>query len=192
MSEKNIKVRLQQKHDTSANWALATNFKPKAGELIIYDDLKKMKVGDGETLVNNLPFLSADVSQDLNNYATLAGNNTFTGKNTFTYGSIDVSKTDSSNKTMKVTYGCNAIAYTSYGETRSNLISFPGKDGTFALTSDIPAAVSANPTLSGSEAELTGLQIGNTKYKIVTQTYVDTAIGNIDTLLTALNSGTGV
>ena len=63
MSEKNIKVRLQQKHDTSANWALATNFKPKAGELIIYDDLKKMKVGDGETLVNNLPFLSAEVSQ---------------------------------------------------------------------------------------------------------------------------------
>lgn len=63
MSEKNIKVRLQQKHDTSANWALATNFKPKTGELIIYDDLKKMKVGDGETLVNNLPFLSAEVSQ---------------------------------------------------------------------------------------------------------------------------------
>ena len=192
MSEKNIKVRLQQKHDTSANWALATNFKPKAGELIIYDDLKKMKVGDGETLVNNLPFLSADVSQDLNNYATLAGNNTFTGKNTFTYGSIVVSKTDWSNKTTKVEYGSNAISYTSYGETSAKLISFPGKEGTFALTSDIPAAVSANPTLSGSETELTGLQIGSTKYKIVTQTYVDTAIGNIDTLLTALNSGTGV
>ena len=112
MSEKKIKARLQQKHDTSANWALATNFKPKAGELIIYDDLKKMKVGDGETLVNNLPFLSADVS--------------------------------------------------------------------------------ANPPLSGSEMELAGLQIGSTKYKIVTQTYVDNAIGNIDTLLTALNSGTGV
>lgn len=63
MSEKKIKARLQQKHDTSANWALATNFKPKAGELIIYDDLKKMKVGDGETLVDNLPFLSAEVSQ---------------------------------------------------------------------------------------------------------------------------------
>ena len=61
-----------------------------------------------------------------------------------------------------------------------------------AVKSDIPAAVSANPTLSGSETELTGLQIGSTKYKIVTQTYVDNAIGNIDTLLTTLNSGTGV
>ena len=61
-----------------------------------------------------------------------------------------------------------------------------------AVKGEIPAAVSANPTLSDSEAELTGLQIGSTKYKIVTQTYVDNAIGNIDTLLNALNSGTGV
>ena len=30
----------------------------------------------------------------------------------------------------------------------------------------IPDAVAANPTLAGSEAELTGLQVGNTKYKI--------------------------
>lgn len=94
---------------------------------------------------------------------TLAGDNIFTGKNTFTYGSIVASKTDSSNKTMKVEYGCNAIAYTSYGETRSNLISFPGKDGTFALTSDIPAA---NVTLSGSEPTLSSLKIGNTTYKV--------------------------
>ena len=90
---------------------------------------------------------------------TAAGDNIFTGTNTFTSGSIVVSKTDSSNKTMKVEYGSNAIAYTSYGETRSNLISFPGKDGTFALTSDIPAA---NVTLSGSESTLSSLKIGNT------------------------------
>ena len=319
MSDKNIKVRLQQKHDTSTNWALATNFKPKAGELIIYDDLKKMKVGDGETLVNNLPFLSADVSQDLNNYVNLAGNQTISGAKTFTGditvdgGTFKVSKTDSANKTMSAVYGANAITYTPYGSTSQKLISLPSSDGTIALTSDIPstssfvttdtaqtitgiktfnaptdvsgketittkfktsnggaliigkegqnsgtmlrfdqvdgtcrlrfrasatagamvweqpeknaslyfdmgnsagsgkhrvtlrnvagtlaltkeipAAVSANPTLSGSETELTGLQIGSTKYKIVTQTYVDNAIGNIDTLLTALNSGTGV
>ena len=96
---------------------------------------------------------------------TAAGNNTFTGINTFNEG-IVVSKTDSSNKTMKIEYGANAISQTVYGETRSNLISFPGKEGTFALTRDLPAAVSANPTLSGGETELTGLQIGSTKYKI--------------------------
>lgn len=74
---------------------------------------------------------------------TAAGNNTFTGTNTFTYGVV-VSKTDSSNKTMKVEYGCNAIAYTPYGETRSKLISFPAEEGTFALTSDV------NNILTGS------------------------------------------
>ena len=50
----------------------------------------------------------------------------------------------------------------------TNTLTLPFKTGTLALTSDIPAAVSANPTLSGSETELTGLQIGSTKYKIPT------------------------
>lgn len=96
---------------------------------------------------------------------TAAGDNIFTGRNIFTYGSIVASKTDSLNKTMKVEYGSNAIAYTTYGETKSNLISFPGKDGTFALTSDIP---SANVTLSGSEPTLSSLKIGDTTYKVTT------------------------
>ena len=97
---------------------------------------------------------------------TAAGDNIFTGTNTFTFGSIVVSKTDGTNKTIRATYGCNAIAYKPYDTTSAKLISFPAEEGTLALTSDIPAAVSANPTLSGSETELTGLQIGSTKYKI--------------------------
>ena len=90
------------------------------------------------------------------------------------------------------TYGYNFIALRVNNDNKGCQLQLPYKDGTLALTKELPAAVSANPTLSGSEAELTGLQIGSTKYKIVTQTYVDNAIGNIDTLLTALNSGTGV
>ena len=238
MSEKKIKARLQQKHDTSANWALATNFKPKAGELIIYDDLKKMKVGDGETLVNNLPFLSADVSQDLNNYVklttdqTISGIKTFnaptnvSGKETITTkfktsngGALIIGKEGSNSGTMlrfdqvdgtcrlrfrgSATAGAmvweqpekNASLYFDMGNSAGsgvNRVTLRNEAGTLALTKELPAAVSANPTLSGSETELTGLQIGSTKYKIVTQTYVDNAIGNIDTLLAALNSGTGV
>lgn len=89
----------------------------------------------------------------------------------------------------------NAVLYFDMGNSAGsgvNRITLRNEAGTLALTKELPAAVSANPTLSGSETELAGLQIGSTKYKIVTQTYVDTAIGNIDTLLTALNSGTGV
>lgn len=35
-----------------------------------------------------------------------------------------------------------------------------------ALKSELPAAVVANPTLAGTEAALTGLQVGNTKYAL--------------------------
>jgi hypothetical protein len=58
---KNIKTRIQNKHDIEANWLQAENFKPLAGEIIIYDpdsthSSARVKIGDGNTLVNNLPF----------------------------------------------------------------------------------------------------------------------------------------
>lgn len=34
----NVKTRIIQKHDSSANWAKATTFVPLKGEIIIYDD----------------------------------------------------------------------------------------------------------------------------------------------------------
>ena len=59
---KRMKVRLVCKHDTETNWAKASNFKPEKGELIIYDidnnhSYERMKIGDGKTLVSNLPFV---------------------------------------------------------------------------------------------------------------------------------------
>ncbi len=50
---------MQQKRGTSAEWALATNFKPLEGELIIYTDINKFKIGDGNNFVNDLPFANA-------------------------------------------------------------------------------------------------------------------------------------
>ena len=63
MAEKTLKTRLIQKHDTESNWRFATNFVPKDGELIIYEidsehPIPRMKVGDGETNVNDLPFVN--------------------------------------------------------------------------------------------------------------------------------------
>lgn len=66
MAQKIVNTRIINKHDTKANWDKAVNFKPKAGEIIIYDDLNKIKIGDGETLVSDLDF----VEQDLSNYVT--------------------------------------------------------------------------------------------------------------------------
>lgn len=60
-TEKNISSRIINKHDIEANWNKATNFIPKAGEIIIYDkdetyDYERFKIGDGETAVAALPF----------------------------------------------------------------------------------------------------------------------------------------
>lgn len=60
-TEKNINSRIQHKHDIEANWLKATNFIPKAGELIIYDvdathTEPRLKIGNGTTSVNDLPF----------------------------------------------------------------------------------------------------------------------------------------
>ena len=67
MSEKRINSRLINKHDTEAHWILAENFIPMAGEIIIYDrdenyNYERFKIGDGVTLVNDLPF--ADVNAE--------------------------------------------------------------------------------------------------------------------------------
>lgn len=61
MPEKQFNGRIVHKHDTSANWVKATGFVPKQGEIIVYDiddtyDYERIKVGDGVTNVNSLPF----------------------------------------------------------------------------------------------------------------------------------------
>lgn len=48
------------KKDTSLNWNKAKNFIPKENEIIIYTDLNQKKIGDGKTLLNELPFIGLD------------------------------------------------------------------------------------------------------------------------------------
>lgn len=59
MAVKTLTTRVQQKSDTSANWAKATNFTPLKGEIIVYTDLNKIKIGDGVTKVGVLEFVNA-------------------------------------------------------------------------------------------------------------------------------------
>ncbi len=74
MSEKNVNTRIIHKHDTEINWSKATNFIPKQGEIIIYDkddnyNYERIKVGDGATLVNNLPFYGSSIENILDGIA---------------------------------------------------------------------------------------------------------------------------
>lgn len=100
MADKKLKVRVQSKHDTAESWGKATNFKPLAGEIIIYDPdethpIARQKIGDGETLVNDLPFVDQDCvkTADLKPYLT-GGSQTSTstadgGSNVFTFTKSD-------------------------------------------------------------------------------------------------------
>ena len=68
MANKNFDTRIQHKHDTEANWLKATTFIPMKGELIVYDvdathDYERIKMGDGITNVNALPFVYEPVTE---------------------------------------------------------------------------------------------------------------------------------
>lgn len=65
--DRNFLVKMQQKHDTENNWAAHSDYKPLAGEIVVYDAEDKtssprIKIGNGEKNVMELPFF-ADLSE---------------------------------------------------------------------------------------------------------------------------------
>lgn len=67
--EKNIYGRISQKIDTEANWLKAVNFIPNKGEIIIYEKdashaYDRIKIGDGVSNVNDLPFANELIQAD--------------------------------------------------------------------------------------------------------------------------------
>ena len=63
--------RIQQRHDTAANWNAANPILLE-GEMGLITDTNQYKVGDGETRWNNLPLLGgAFVGNEINNLNTV-------------------------------------------------------------------------------------------------------------------------
>ena len=76
-----VQTRIQLKRDTKANWNTATGFIPLRGEVIIYEDfaqyeveeygetvvknIPNIKIGDGTTFVQDLPFVDKDLRDKL-------------------------------------------------------------------------------------------------------------------------------
>lgn len=73
MASLTVNTRIQVKRDTTAHWNAARGFVPLAGELIVYTDYRKegnkdvpgIKVGDGRTYVQDLPFQSGVTENDI-------------------------------------------------------------------------------------------------------------------------------
>lgn len=97
-----LKTRIQNRHDTEANWTTASNatnpFIPLEGEVIVYDPdathtIPRLKIGDGSTKVGNLAFVGSDISK----FVTTDTAQDITGAKTFSDSLKVVSSDDSSN-----------------------------------------------------------------------------------------------
>ncbi len=152
---KTIKTRLQQKTDTSTNWAKATAFVPLKGEVIVYSDLNKTKIGDGTTAVNSLPFTNANVAS----YAeacTKAANDSDGNQITATY--LPKSKVVSKGSAT------NPVYFDSTGEAKPTTYSLNKtvpSDAVFSDTKNTAGATANNASilyLIGAAAQTTSPQ----------------------------------
>ena len=164
-TEKKITSRIQQKHDVAANWAKATNFIPKKGEIIIYDaeynasgeetQPVRFKIGDGSKTVNNLPFAAIDYksikSINTNNTAAQEPKTDESIAGSGTINLHKIAKTGNYNDLLdKLTAGSNITI------NENNVIS--AKDTTYTFTAN-------NPTLAWNTTSKIGT-IGNVEFNV--------------------------
>lgn len=124
MAQKKITTRIQNKHDIEANWKLATNFIPLAGELIVYDkdaehDYVRFKVGDGITKIADLPFTAEYLEEAISEGKRYVLNGTWFMKPYLVtsdvkklggYMTLDMSY-KITHKNNGTTYDCNCLDY---------------------------------------------------------------------------------
>ena len=156
MSEKIIKGRLVQKHDTAENWSKATSFVPKQGEVIIYDkdsthSYERVKVGDGSTLVSSLPFI------DDNKVDKVAGKGLSTNDYTTTEKNKLAGIADGANKTVVD----SAMSSTSENPVQNKVIT--------AVIDDLSDMVGDKPVAEQiSEAIDDKVDVANGQYAVTT------------------------
>lgn len=131
MATSTLKTRIQHKNGLPAEWEQATNFVPLKGELIIYNDTTapKIKIGDGSTLVGNLPFVGASITM---NGAVASSPSFYAPTSAGTAG--QVLKSNGSGAPSWITLGSNAFNSTSY---------LPLVGGKLKGSSDVPLEISS-------------------------------------------------
>lgn len=149
---KTLKSRIQNKRGTDAEWKLATNFVPLKGEQVVYEadsdnESPRIKIGDGDTNVNSLPF-AEDVARlsSIPNSATvrsanfaMEGEGGTVGNQTYEYKALGWAEDDVLN--LEDGSGANSIQQKQDGTT-----------GTFDFTGKNPNATALDSTLTGQIA----------------------------------------
>lgn len=160
MSDKILQTRIKQKIDTKANWDKAVNFVPLKGEIIVYSDLNKIKVGDGAKKVSELPFLAdSDTHQSIkalntNNTSaqTVSSSEAIAGSGTINLHKVAKtgSYNDLLNKPTIPTVPSNIVNYTNH------TVEVAGTNKTVAAVSPSALYV-ANGFIMGGTAAAAGL-----------------------------------
>ena len=215
-TEKKITSRIQQKHDVAANWAKATNFIPKKGEIIIYDaehnasgeetQAVRFKIGDGSKTVNNLPFAVIDYSSDIETLEQKVANNST---------AIGALQENTVPKTRKINNKALSSDITlGAADVGVNETTFPGLKKTGTVTGvkmngttknpssgvvDLGTVLTAHQSLDGkqdklNDAQLTAVNSGITSGKVSTYDGYAALINGKqgalnETQLNAVNSG---
>lgn len=171
----NFKTRIKQKNDSTANWNTANTegFKPLQGEIIVYNDVNRIKIGDGSNTVSNVPFLDANCvhltgSEDINGYKTFE--NPITIKGSISNSDIMLSATDAANNP-----GMAGEITWHDGEGNDGVVYIPqGQGDTLAMCYEIP------------DKHFTSFDVGDDLSGQIL--YFNTSIGYIDNYFQAVKT----
>ena len=201
---KTMKARIQHKHDIEANWLKAMNFTPLVSEIIVYDpdenySYPRIKIGDGETNINDLPFITEDYAkiadiptkpedigaQPVGNYLTSIPSEYVTeselnAKGYLTdYTESDPTVPDWAKTATKPTYTASEVGALPNTTKIPSTLSELGEDSEHRVVTDVEkAAWSAKSNFSGSYNDLSDKPTIPSTTGLASTTYVDNAVKN--------------
>lgn len=189
---KSVQGRIQLKNDSKTNWDKATGFKPKLGELIIYNDSEGayLKIGDNKSNAPNLKYVRAFPGSGVHSLQDGSASTSIASK---LVGSIVASQLSislpSATGDLSHAFGCSTTA-TSIGARSYGVHSHAGYNGFYVTKisgKTITLSKSQSYTSKPTAAKLNTWQIGDT-VSIVNEEYypecakitaIDTSAGTI-------------
>ena len=174
----NFKTRIKQKNDSTASWNTAntSGFKPLQGEIIVYNDVNRIKIGDGTNTVSDVPFLDANCVH-LTGAETIDGYKTFKKHITIEGGGVEGANIMLGAPDLGSTDKAGEIVWHD-GEGNDGTVYIPqGQGETLAMCCDVPTKFS--PFAVGTNLS------GKTLYFNTTITFDDNYFVAVKTIATS-------
>ena len=180
MSEKRLKTKIINKHDTQANWE-KSSYIPSQAELVVFDidstySYERFKIGDGKTNVNSLPFADAHILDIISD---------FTSGNTTVAKATHATKADSATEATHAVNADSATHATSADTaTKATTADSAAKATTADSATTAGSATKATQDASGNTITTTYETKVDASAKLTeAKNYTDEKVGAIDTLV---------